>query len=115
MQKRIIKNFFSKLDKFFVSSNLDRDDYCAALGLCLEGDALEVYDSLNRNNDLEYDELKEQLISYFDNEQIELLVRSKIGKRKLRAGESVNEYVHELRKLAVKIGMLNSELLHMHL
>ena len=107
-----IKNFFSKLDKFFISTNLDRDDYTAALGLCLEGDALEVYDSLNRNNDLEYLELKEQLISYFDNEQIELLVRSKIAKRKLRAGESVNEYFHELRRLAVKIGMSDSELLH---
>ena len=92
--------------------NIDERENAAALGLCLEGDALELYDALNRDENLDYDEIKERLVTYFDDEKINLVIRSKIAKRKLNPSENVSDYFQEIRRDAIKIGMSDEELLH---
>ena len=108
-----VKQFISKFDKYCLHQGVGLENQGEALGLCLEQDALEAYDTMLRNDEgIGYDQLKERLIARFDDERINLVIRAKIGKRKLKAGESVVDFFNDLRKLADKISLEDQALLY---
>ena len=108
-----IKHFFSKFEKYIEFARVDAEDRIEALGLCLSDEGLEAYDSIKRNDEeIMYEELKERLVTRFDDERINLVIRAKIDKRKLKNGESVTDFFSELRKWADKIDLDDGALLY---
>ena len=55
--------------------------------------------------------MKEAIITRFDDEKIDIVVRSRISKRTLKNGESVTDYFNELRREANKINLDDEALL----
>ena len=49
--------------------------------------------------------MKEALIKRFDDDKIEMVIRSRINKRSLKSNETVSEIFNELRKEANKVQM----------
>ena len=68
--------FYSKLKKYIDSQNIEGDDCIEATGLCLEGDPFEHFDQLRRkDNQINYDAIKESLIKRFDDDKIAIVIR----------------------------------------
>ena len=102
-----IKQFYSKLEKYIEAQRINEYQKINVTGLCLDGDALEHFDSI-RGADGEaatYEEIKEAMVNRFDDDKIAIVIRSRISKRGLKANESVTEYFNELRREANKIQM----------
>ena len=75
-----IKQFFSRLEKYFEHQRVEENDRVEALGLVLESIALEAYDSLRRNEEnIEYENLKTALIERFDESDQKLVIRNKLA------------------------------------
>ena len=107
-----VKHFLSKFRKYADFQNVEDDDMVEALGLCLESDALEFYDTLMRNNEeIGFEEVQDALITRFDDERIRLVIRAKINKRKLKAGESVTDFFNDIRRMGDKIDLDDESLL----
>ena len=67
---------------------------------------MEHYDALIRaNGDLDYEELKEEMISRFSDDKIDIVIRSRISNRRLKPTESVSAFFNALRRDANKIDM----------
>ena len=108
-----IKQFFSKFEKYFAHLNIDEGDKVDAIGLCFEGDPLDIYDAILKDDeDIDYDDIKEKLITYFDDEKLDLVVRSKMSHRKLLPDENVTQYYTDLRRESIKINLPDRALLH---
>ena len=108
-----VKQFFSKFTKYAEHQGIAEEDMVEATSLVLEGDALEMYDSLVRNNaDLDYEGLKDTMIAHYDEDKIDFVVRSRINKRMLKSNESVTDYFNDLRKEAMKIDLGDEALLY---
>jgi hypothetical protein len=107
-----VRQFFSKLEKFIEQQGVAAEDNVGALGLALENDALACYDNfLQENEDITYDELKEQIILRFDDDRTNLVIRSRINNRKLRKEESISDFFNALRRDADKIQLEDPALL----
>ncbi len=112
-KSQCVKVFFSRLAKYLEHQEVRERNKVEALGLCLEGAALNAYDSMIRNNeDAEYEELRVALIARFDDNSIDIVIRSKLSNRKLKSGESIAEYYNELRTHADQIQISDQELLY---
>ncbi len=83
---------------------MEAEDEWTALGICLEKDAEEAFDSMRADNaDITIEEVKAALKLRYDEDHNEISLRSKIAKRKLKKGESVSEYYNEIRRWSNKI------------
>ena len=101
-----VKNFISKFLKYAEHQEIQDDHMVEALGLCMEADALEFFDTFLRNNERAgFEEVKEALVTRFDDERIRLVMRAKINKRKLKENESVTDFFNDIRKMADKIDL----------
>ena len=101
-----VKNFFSKLEKYLEVQQVADDEKIEAAGLCFESYALEHYDALLRTNEnIRYEEMKEEMITRFDEDKIDIVIRSRINKRRLKQNETVQTYYNELKREADKVEM----------
>jgi len=107
-----IKQFFSRFEKYIQHHQVPQANRVNCLGLMLENDALEFYDSLLANDgNITYDVVKDSLILRFDDDRIRLVIRSNLHNRKLKAGETITEYYSEMHKEGAKIGISDEDFL----
>ena len=97
--KENIKIFFSKFEKFLNQQGVEQENRIDSLGLCLENEAIETYDNiLLGNGEIDYEDLKEQLILRFNDDRISLVIRAKMNNTKLQPNQSISEFFNQLRK-----------------
>ena len=74
---QMVKQFFSRLEKYFIYNQIEQNGYIEALGLVLEGSALDAYDTIIRNNpNITFNENREALINRYDDRRIDIVIRS---------------------------------------
>ena len=100
------RQFISKYQKWIEFENLRPEHQIMALGICLEYDALDAFDCIRRQNpNATIEEIKELLKLRYDEEADTIGIRHKIGKRRLKKGESIQDYYREMRLWADKIDL----------
>ena len=100
------RQFLAKYQKWIEFQNLQPQHEMMALGICLENDAEEAFDSIRREQpNANIEEIKELLKLRYDEDDDSIGIRNKMGKRKLKNGETVNEYYNEIKTWADKINL----------
>ncbi len=107
-----VRQYFSKFEKYTAHQAIEEANLTDMLCLCLESDAVEYADSLLVSTpEIDYEGMKEALILRFDDQNIDMIIRAKLNKRKLKEEETVSEYYADLQKLVAKIEVSNNEFL----
>ena len=99
VKEESIELHFSKLEKIFQFAKTEK---VRLVGLSLEGDALQCFDSIN---DTDYKSVKSHLIKRFSTEPIDILIWKKLHDKKQLANQNVHDFYFEVRKLGSKLGL----------
>ena len=92
-----VSRFFSRFEKFMEFCSIRQDnEKTLCLSLMIFDKALEFFDSIIKRDDLSYCEIKEYFMTCFNRDDIKMVARSKLYRRKLGQSETVTEFYSHL-------------------
>ena len=99
-----IRHFLSRFSKWAAQKRIEEERYVGAIGLCLHGYALDIFDKfVGGHNNASFQEVKDHLILSFDTESA-FVARSKLVNRKFSVGtESISDYYRDLKRTSMRI------------
>ncbi|XP_067026439.1 uncharacterized protein [Acropora muricata] len=103
--KEDIASYIERTELYFAANYVEKGNEVVALLAVIGADAYGVLCNLQapqRPKDKSFDELKEVLIGHYSPKPILIAVRFKFHRRNQPEGESVAQFVAELKRLALK-------------